>query len=253
MTGRFENKTVVVTGAAGGMGRTFAQRFAEEGAALVLTDVDEPGLAETASLVDAAGASCSQYVLDLANEADIHKVAAEISSQHDAINVLVNNAGIAFGEISQNFAELSQQRWLYFLSVNTVAPLLLAQALRNKMAGCDAVVINMSSMMSYVPIITYGVTKASLNAMTYGMSKTFASDGIRVVGIAPGYIDTPAARASGSEETRAFIIDQQAIKVTGAPDDVVSLGLFLASSEARFITGETIVCDGGSQMKGWRP
>ena len=252
MNNRFEGRTVVVTGAGGGLGCDLARGFAAEGAELILTDMDQTLLTATESELQKAGVKCSAYLLDLSVESDIHQVAKTIGYSHQNIHVLINNAGIAFGEISQSFAELNQTQWLYYLSVNSVAPVLLAQALRAPLANAKGVVLNQSSMMSYVPTIAYGVTKAALNAMTYGMAQAFASDNIRVNGIAPGYIDTPAAHANGTEATRAYLLNMQAVKTTGSTDDIVKLARFLASDDARFITGETISCDGGSTMKGWR-
>lgn len=87
---------------------------------------------------------------------------------------------------------LSQEKWLRYLSINSLAPLFLAQALRPALAKAKGVVINQSSMASYVPGVPYGVTKATLNAITYGMANAFGADGIRVNAIAPGIMETPA-------------------------------------------------------------
>jgi 3-oxoacyl-[acyl-carrier protein] reductase len=252
MPRNFENKVVAITGAAGGMGQAFARHFAAEGAALILADVDEKGLEQTAAMMVEQGARCSTHRVDLAVESDIHQFAAQISDRHERLDVLINNAGLAYGEIAHSFHTLSQAQWLRFLSINTVAPLLLSQALRALLAKAQGVVLNVSSMASYVPATAYGVTKAALNAMTYGMASVFGSDGIRVNGIAPGIMETPAARASLPPETYGRVQGQQMLKLHGTADDIAALGLFLASDAARFITCEIVSCDAGNRLRGWR-
>jgi len=249
---RFENKLVAITGAAGGMGQAFARRFAAEGASLILTDVDERGLEQAAATLRAQGASCSTYRIDLAVEVEIHEFASRIGAQHAQLDVLVNNAGLAYGEVAHSFEALSQAKWLRFLSVNSVAPLLLAQALRAPLAKAHGAVLNLSSMASYIPATAYGVTKAALNAMTYGMANVFGADGIRVNAIAPGVMETPAARANLPPGTYERVQSQQVLKLDGTADDIAALGAFLASDDGRFITCEVVSCDGGNRMRGWR-
>lgn len=252
MAKRFTDRRVLITGAAGGMGRAFAMKFAEEGAGLILTDVEQRGLEETASLVRAAGAECFAHSVNLAVERDISQFAEQIRSAHPRLDVLVNNAGIAYGEVAQAFEGLSQEKWLHYFNVNTVAPLLLAQALRPSIVSARGVILNVSSMASYVPATAYGVTKAALNAMTYGMAQVFGADGIRVNAIAPGIMETPASREHLTPETYGRVQGQQILKLHGTADDIAALGLFLASDEARFITCEIVHCDAGNRLRGWR-
>jgi 3-oxoacyl-[acyl-carrier protein] reductase len=252
MTKRFADRLVLITGAAGGMGRAFALKFAEEGAGLILTDVDEPGLAATGSLLRAQGAECSTYRVNLGVESETLQFAEQIRSRHPRLDVLINNAGIAYGEIARAFENLSQEKWLHYLAVNTVAPLILAQALRPAIASARGVILNVSSMASYVPGTAYGVTKAALNAMTYGMAHAFGADGIRVNAIAPGLMETPASRQNLTSEQHARIYGQQILKLDGTAEDIAALGVFLASDEARFINCEIVHCDAGNRVRGWR-
>ena len=253
MAKRFADRRVLITGAAGGMGRAFAQAFAGEGAALILTDIEQRGLEETAALVQGVGAECSIHRVNLAMEREISRFAETLRGAHSRLDVLINNAGLAYGEVAHSFEGLSQEKWLHYFNVNTVAPLLLAQALRSLLAStARGVILNISSMASYVPATAYGVTKAALNAMTFGMAQVFASDGIRVNAIAPGLMETPASRAQLTPDTQNRIQGMQLLKLHGTAEDIAALGLFLASDEGRFIDCEIVHCDAGNRLRGWR-
>lgn len=251
MAQRFVDKLVLITGAAGGMGQGFARRFAAEGASLILTDADDKGLEQATAVLREQGARCATHRVDLAVESEIQQFASQISAQHRQLDVLINNAGLAYGEVAHSFETLSQAKWLRFLSINTVAPLLLAQALRAPLAKAHGAVVNISSMASYTPGTAYGVTKAALNAMTHGMANAFGADGIRVNAIAPGLMETPASRTSLPPGTYERVQSQQVLKLEGTADDIAALGAFLASDDARFITCEVVSCDAGNRMRGW--
>jgi 3-oxoacyl-[acyl-carrier protein] reductase len=252
MTQRFESMRVLVTGAGGGMGRALAQRFAAEGASLILTDVDENALNQAADELRSKHASCVTYRVDLAVEAEISGLGAQIAEANPRLDVLVNNAGLAYGEVAFSFDTLNQAKWLRYFAINTVAPLLLAQALRAPLTAAKGVVLNITSMASYLPGTAYGVTKAALNAMTFGMASSFGAEGVRVNAIAPGLMDTAAAVNSLPVETYARVQAQQMLKLPGRAEDIAALAAFLASEDARFITGEIVSCDAGNRLRGWR-
>ena len=249
---RFTDRLVVITGAGGGLGRALACGFAKEGARLILTDIDESGMQDTESLIGKDGTVCSTHKMDLGDETQIRDCAARICAMHPRIDVLFNNAGLAYGEIAYAFETLSMEKWARYLTINSISPLVLAQALRPSLAAAKGVIINQSSMASYVPATAYGVTKATLNSITYGMAHSFARDGIRVNAIAPGLMETPANRAGLSPETYARIQSMQLLKLHGTADDIVALALFLASDEARFIDCQIVSCDAGNSIRGWR-
>lgn len=250
MRKRFEGRRVLITGAAGGMGRAFAEAFAAEGAALILTDLDATGLQAAAGAARAQGAACDSHVLDLARESAVLEFAARFAA--DKLDVLINNAGLAYGEVAFGFEKLGQEKWLRYLAVNTVAPLILAQALRAQLVAARGVILNISSMASYAPGTAYGVTKAALNAMTFGMAGTFGAEGVRVNAIAPGIMQTPASVGSLPPEVYARVQGQQTLKAHGTAEDIARLAVFLASDEARFIHGEIVNCDAGNRLRGWR-
>jgi len=252
MSQRFKDRVVLVTGGAAGLGRSFAEHFAAEGARLVLLDIDDKGLAETAALLRERGTTCSVHRVDLAVEAEIQAFATQFAQAEPRLDVLINNAGLAYGEIATGFTQLSQEKWLRYFAINSVAPLLLAQALRPLLAAAQGNVINITSMASYMPATAYGVTKATLASITYGMATHFAADNIRVNGIAPGIMETPASKGSLPPETYQRVQSQQLLKLHGVAEDIAKLGLFLASDDARFITSEIVNCDAGNRMRAWR-
>jgi 3-oxoacyl-[acyl-carrier protein] reductase len=252
MSQRFYGRTVLVTGGAAGLGRGFAEHFAAEGAQLILVDVDEQGLAETAARLRERGAACATHRVDLGDEAQIQAFGARLCREHPRLDVLVNNAGLAYGEIATGFIGLSQEKWLRYLAINSVAPLLLGEAVRPSLAAANGNVINITSMASYMPATAYGVTKSTLASITYGMATHFAADGIRVNGIAPGIMETPASKNSLPAGTYARVQGSQMLKLHGVADDIAKLALFLASDDARFITSEIVNCDAGNRMRAWR-
>jgi NAD(P)-dependent dehydrogenase (short-subunit alcohol dehydrogenase family) len=237
-------------GAARGLGQAFAQRFAQEGAELILTDVDGSGLEKAAAAFREQGIACTNQRLDLAVETEIIQFATKINARHPRLDVLVNNSGIAYGEVAHASESPSQEQWLRFLAMNTVAPLLLAQALRPSLAAARGVVLNITSMAGYAPGTAYGVAKAALNAMTYGMANAFAADGIRVNAIAPGPMEAPASRSQLPPWVYERVQRQQLLKLHGTADDITALALFLASDEGRFINCEIVACNADSRIRG---
>jgi len=249
---RFENKIVVVTGAAGGLGLTSAKAFAREGAELVLLDVNAAGLADAKAVVDDYG-QCTTHAIDLSSGAQIEQLGALLSQQHERIDVLFNNAGIAYGEINQMIDSVDLDRLQMYFTINSFAPLMLAKALRAPLAEAKGVVINQSSMAANMPSTIYGATKALLNQFTYAMASIFGADGILVNAIAPGLMETPASSAALPEETVQRLRGMQMLKtLKGEAEDIANLAVFLASDDARFITSEVICCDAGCTLRGWR-
>ncbi len=252
MAKRFEGKVVVVTGAAGGLGRALALGYAREGGELVLLDIQPDGLTETAGMVRELGAKCTAFEIDLAKEEQINSVGAAICAAFPKLDVLYNNAGIAYGEVNTTLDVIPMDRFQFFLTVNTLSPLYLSRALRPSLAAAKGCIINQSSMAAYQPAVVYGVTKSALNQMTWGMARLFGGDGIRVNAVAPGLMETEASSASLGADRHEQIRSMQMLKLHGMPDDIVNLGLFLSSDDARFITAEVMHCDAGHPFRAWR-
>lgn len=248
---RFEGKTVLVTGAAGGLGSVIARAFASEGARLILADiVAEP----VASLAETLGGGAFSVKVDLTQEESIAQLAREVAARTERLDVLINNAGLAHGEITTALFGVTQARWQHFLAVNTLGPLLLSETLRPLLAAARGIVINQSSMASYQPGTAYGITKAALNAVTHALAGQLAGDGIRCVGVAPGMMETDANRETLGEDVIARMSAMQLAPARrGTPQDIAQVCLFLASEEGGFINAETIAVDAGHRLRGFRP
>ena len=247
-----KGKLVLVTGGAAGLGRAIALAFAEQGANLILVDINEQGLADASGEIRNLGVNCETHKLDLSVENDIKAFGAKICTDHGALDVLINNAGLAYGEIAQGFEHLSLEKWLSFLTINSIAPLLLGQALRPALSRARGLIINQSSMAANVPATAYGVTKATLNSITFGMASQFGADGIRVNAVEPGIMETPANKAGLPDETYKRVQGMQLLPLHGTADDIANLHVFLASKQGRFINNEIVLCDAGNRLRGWR-
>ncbi len=253
MSGKFAGKTILVTGGAAGLGRGYALAFGREGGHLILADINENGMDSVKSEVEAAGGTAEWHRCDMSSEPEILALGAAVCAAHPALDVLINNAGLHAGdEIARGFFGLGQAKWQYFYAVNVFGPMLLAEALRPALKAAKGLIINKSSMASYQPQTAYGITKASLNIFTHAMAAQFGLDEIRCVAIAPGLMETEAAKEGVESNNWERIKAMQVVKRQGTTQDIANLGVFLASDEGSFINNQVILCDGGNAMRGFR-
>ena len=254
---RFEGKVVVITGGGAGIGRTYAHRFAAEGAAIVVADLDELAAKRVVDEVSEIGRGGLAHVMDVTDADAAAAMAARAAEELGGIDVLVNNAGVHLDHAQLPFTLEAVSKWRTVLDVNVIGALICAAACRPAMAaGGGGAIVNMSSMAAYGGTGAYGVSKLALNSLTVSMANEFAADGIRVNGIAPGLVDSEAAVEWWSDPARAgmegidkMLIGQQMIKRQGTMHDLADMCLFLCSDAASFVTAQTILVDGGWTKK----
>jgi NAD(P)-dependent dehydrogenase (short-subunit alcohol dehydrogenase family) len=247
---RFEDKVVLITGGGAGIGRRFAHRFAGAGAAVVVTDLDPAAAGRVAEELGVHGGATLGLAMDVGHADAVQDAVRTAVDRFGGIDVLVNNAGIHLEHAQLPFTLEALPAWRHVLEVNVLGVLACAAACRPAMAGREgAAVVNMSSMAAWMGAGAYGVSKVGVNSLTVSLAEAFAPDGIRVNGIAPGLVDSESAVVWMNDPARAGIQDAlvagQMIKRPGRMDDLVDAGMYLCSAEASFVTGQTLLVDGG--------
>ena len=238
-----QDRVVIITGAAQGIGEACARRFAREGAQAVIADVaDARGQALAAEL----GATYQHC--DVGDKAQVDALVAQVLHQHGRIDVLVNNAGIFK---AANFLQVTEADFDAVLRVNLKGAFLVGQAVARAMAQAGrGAIVNMSSVNSVLAIpdiASYNVSKGGINQLTRAMALALADQGVRVNAVGPGTIATELAAQAvlTSEEAKNKIMMRTPIKRLGEPAEVADVVAFLASDAASYMTGEIVMVDGG--------
>jgi glucose 1-dehydrogenase len=246
---RLAEKVALVTGAGQGIGRAIAVRFAQEGATVVVEDLhDDEDSRETLRLIREAGAHGNVVAGDMGSVADARRVIDESVDAFGRLDVLVNNAGV---ERFAPFLEATEADYDIVLGVNLKGPFFAAQAFARKArdAGRAGRIINISSVHEELPFpnfASYCASKGGLKMLTRNLAVELGPLGITVNNIAPGAIETPInSDVLGSPELSRNLVSNIPLGRIGVPGDVATVAVFLASDEAAYITGSTIVVDGG--------
>jgi NAD(P)-dependent dehydrogenase (short-subunit alcohol dehydrogenase family) len=254
---RFAGKVAVITGGGAGIGRTYAHRFAAEGASIVVVDLDDAAARRVVDEVASLGSGGLAHAMDVTDTDRAAAMVERAVEELGGIDVLVNNAGVHLDHAQLPFTLDAVPKWRHVLDVNVIGALICATACRPAMAARGGgAIVNMSSMAAYGGTGAYGVSKLALNSLTVSMANDFAADGIRVNGIAPGLVDSEAAVEWWSDPARAgmegidqLLVGQQMIKRQGTMQDLAEMCLFLCSEAASFVTAQTILVDGGWTKK----
>ena len=247
---RLRGKIALVTGAQQGIGRGIALAFAREGADVAVNYLDDRAAAETVMReVCAAGRRAVLVQADVARPTDAQTMVAQVLSELGGLDVLVNNAGV-YPRVP--FLEMRETDWDVVLDVNLKGGFFCAQAAARAMvaAGRRGSIINMASqaIRGAVRGVHYSASKGGVVAMTRATALELAPHGIRVNAIAPGLTDTAQPRYGNNEEELAAMASAVPLGRMAQPDDIAAVAVFLASDDARHVTGQTVHVNGGSYM-----
>ena len=244
-------RRALVTGGSRGIGRAIALAYAEAGARVAVASRRQDGVDAVAREIEASGGTALPVACHVGRREDIDALVDRVVAAWGGLDVLVNNAGS--NPAMAPLAELAEPVWDKILTVNLKGAFLLCQRVAPLMvaAGCGSIV-NVSSVAGASPwplLGAYSVSKAGLNALTKVLARELGPAGVRVNGIAPGLIDTRfSAALMQSRTTYTSAIERTALRRHGIPDDLVGTALFLASDASAYVTGQTLVVDGGSAM-----
>lgn len=245
-----DHKVALITGASRGIGEEIAGTCSKAGARVVICSRKQGALQEAADRIRKSGGEVLAVAANVSVAEDRERLVREAMDWAGRIDILVNNAGTnpAYGPL----ADVSEEAWDRALEINLKAPLFLAQLVyRAWMKDHGGVILNVSSVGGYVCTIginTYNVSKAALIHLTRCLASEWGHNGIRVNGLAPGLIKTDFSRALWDSPLTAGMIEAHPIPRIGQVDDVAGAALLLVSDASSFITGHTLVVDGGQLL-----
>ena len=246
---RFENQVAVVTGAGRGIGHAIALRLAKEGARVASVSRTESNAQKTADEINSVRADTAKaYAVDVADQAAVQKAAVQIFEDFGRVDILVNNAGVTRDGLSMR---MSMDDWDTVLNTNLKGAFNFTQAvMRPMIKQRSGRIINISSIAGLTGNAgqaNYAASKAGLIGLTKTLARELASRGITVNAVAPGLIETDMTTVL-SEEIRQGILQKVPLGKLGEPDDIAGAVAYLASAEAKYITGQVLTVDGGMVM-----
>lgn len=246
---RLAEKTAVVTGAGRGIGYAIAERFAKEGARVILISRNSSSCMAAAEKINAeVPRSCKAFPCDVSDAATVENCVKDILAEYPAIDILVNNAGITRDGL---LMRMKEEDWESVLMTNLKSAFLFTKALQRTLMKSPAPrIINMSSIVGIcgnAGQANYAASKAGIIGFTKSLAQELAGRKVTCNAVAPGFIGTEMTDAI-PEKAREAIMARIPLGEMGKPEDIANCALFLASDEARYITGQVIVCDGGMCM-----
>lgn len=248
---RLSGKAAVVTGAAKGLGRAFCLGLAREGARiLAVTRKDLENLEQTVQMVRALGGEAEGFQADVAVEADTLAMAREALQKFGQIDILINNAAIYDGIKRKPFTEIDLQEWDLVMNVNVKGAFLAARAVFPSMKDRGyGKIVNLASEVFFTGshgFAHYVTSKGGIIGLTRALAVELGPHNICINCIAPGFTDTEASR--GLADVAKYDVSKTPLKRLEKPEDLVGAAVFLASPESDFITGQTLLIDGGRAM-----
>jgi glucose 1-dehydrogenase len=247
----FRDRVAIVTGGARGIGRAISLRLADEGAAVAIVDIDAEGGQETAKLIGERGGSAFALDADVSREADVNNLVNKTISRFARLDILVNNAGV---DLVASLQDNSLENWQHMQAVDTGGAFLCAKHAQPYLVRSGAsAIINISSIHAFCTQpnrAAYASAKAALVGLTRALALELGPFGIRVNAILPGYIRTEIwnswlSAVKDPEKVIDRIVQQHPLGRIGTPEDVAAAVAFLASDNASFISGTTLILDGG--------
>jgi 3-oxoacyl-[acyl-carrier protein] reductase len=249
VAGKLDGKVAIVTGAAQGIGEAYARHLAELGAEVVVADIDDAGAEATAKGLTGAGHKAIGVRVDIADVASTEQLVQQVLNRSGTIDILVNNAGLYRGLQMAPAEEVDLAYWRRMIDVNVNGTYYMCRAVIPHMRRQGhGKIVNQSSIAAYLaaPLAShYVVSKAAVVALTKCLAREVGEDGINVNAIAPGVIGTPATMEAVPEPMRDMLVMNAAIHRIGQPQDLLGALEFLCSDMSDYVTGQTLVVDGG--------
>jgi NAD(P)-dependent dehydrogenase (short-subunit alcohol dehydrogenase family) len=250
MQGRLTGKIALITGAGMGMGREAAVLFAEEGARVVVCDINKKAADETVTLIEKAGGQAQAAVGDVAIEDDVKRMVEEGVRRFGALHVLYNNAGVLWKDKDRSVLETDGAQWDRVMAINLKSVFWVTKHgipyLKQAGGGSIILVGSVSALAGFTRAQdAYTAAKGALISLNKSLAIQFAKDGIRSNIIHPGIVETPLQAPYLTPELRAEFNTGIPLGRIGQPRDIAYAALFLASEESSFMTGAEMIVDGG--------
>ncbi len=251
---RLDGRVAIVTGGANGIGAAYSKALAAEGAKVVIADLsDGSGIVK---IIEQAGGEAMSVIADVTDEAACDQMVAAAVETYGKLDIMVSNAGLYVDLERMDFTEIDAKVWAQVMAVNITGVWHCAKSAAAEMRKNGyGKIINISSGRAFKGgpgMLHYDTSKGAVISMTRSLARELGDDGIRVNCIAPGATETESQAASAGAadfaKRKAATVASRALKRAEEPDDLVGICVYLSSSDSDFMTGQTIVVDGGSVM-----
>jgi NAD(P)-dependent dehydrogenase (short-subunit alcohol dehydrogenase family) len=244
---RFDGRVAFITGGAVGFGRAFARALSDEGAAVVVADIDRPAADALVDELTEKGRGALAVTCDVADELQVDAALAVTATEYGGLDILINNAGKHLTKYNLPFSTLTRDEVRDLFAVNVMGVVNCSVSARPLMAPRGGgVIVNISSMAGHLCVTPYSVSKLTVRGLTVAFATEFADDNIRVNAISPGIMNTEHALDDLPQElVDEYVQQRQLVHRLGLMEDVVNAMRYLCSEESSFMTGETLKVTGG--------